>query len=84
MTTHADLSARLAAMISEACDGEISAAEISAADCSLAALGVTSLAQLRLLDAIEDEFGLEVDLNGYVDNLGSLADLARYVSERAA
>ncbi|ETK37328.1 acyl carrier protein [Microbispora sp. ATCC PTA-5024] len=82
MTTQADLSARLAVMISEACDGEITAAEISAADCSLAALGVTSLAQLRLIDAIEDEFGVEIDLAGYVDHLAGLDDLARYVGER--
>jgi len=52
---------RLAVLVSEASDGEITAAEAVAAP-SLALLGVNSLATLRLIDAVEKEFGVALDL----------------------
>src|SRR6185503_9627035 len=56
------LRVRLAGLISVACDGEVSAERIAAdADSPLSALGVGSLARLRLIDVIEDEFGLFVE-----------------------
>ncbi|TXS37819.1 acyl carrier protein [Streptomyces sp. OR43] len=54
--------ARLAGLISDAMDGQISAAEILTARGTLTELGVTSLALLRLADILEEEYGLELDL----------------------
>ncbi|WP_067171722.1 phosphopantetheine-binding protein [Microtetraspora niveoalba] len=65
---------RLAELVSRASDGELAAADLLASDRSLPALGVTSLVYLRLIDAIEVEFGCDVDLDGpFLDTLDSLA-----------
>ena len=64
---------RLAELVAEASDGAVTAQEALAANVPLSALGVTSLAQLRLIDAIESEFGVEIGLTE--DGLGLLDDL---------
>ncbi|MGC5031301.1 acyl carrier protein [Micromonospora sp. DT229] len=56
-----ELRERLAALVGEATAGEVAAAEVLTGD-SLIALGVDSLALLRLVDAIELEYGVEIDL----------------------
>ncbi|MGW0605833.1 phosphopantetheine-binding protein [Streptomyces sp. NPDC002644] len=56
------LEERLADMVSAATDGQLSAAEVLGCRASFAELGVSSLALLRLADALEEEFGLQVDL----------------------
>ncbi|WP_155352262.1 acyl carrier protein [Acrocarpospora macrocephala] len=67
---------RLAVMVAAATDDQISADDVLAARHSLAALGVTSLSLIRLVDAIEDEFGVDVD-PGLVDDFANLvADVA--------
>ncbi|TRV80766.1 acyl carrier protein [Streptomyces sp. 130] len=68
--------ARLAGLISDAMDGQLTAAEILAARGTLTELGVTSLALLRLADAVEDEHGIELDLADpafYQESVDSLA-----------
>lgn len=65
---------RLAALIAEASDGEVTAAQVLEADCSLTALGLTSLGYIRLIDAIEDTFGVDVDFDGSHDTLDALVD----------
>ncbi|MCC5581183.1 MULTISPECIES: acyl carrier protein [Microtetraspora] len=66
---------RLAELVSQASDGELAVADILAADSGLPALGVTSLTYLRLIDAIESEFGCDIDLDGpFLDTLDGLAD----------
>ncbi|GAA3445145.1 acyl carrier protein [Planomonospora venezuelensis] len=75
---------RLAAMVAAASDGTVTAAEALAATVPLSALGVTSLAQMRLIDAVESEFGIEFDLSR--DGVGVLEDLGaleRYVAGAA-
>lgn len=74
----------LADMIAEASDGLISAEQALAADCSFTALGVTSLAQVRLIDAIESEFGVDIDPDSDLFFYGTIADLAKYVAGRCA
>lgn len=67
----------LAEMIAEVSDGEIGAEDALAADHTLSALGLTSLARIRLIDAIEDTFGVEVDLSGDLavfERVDTLAD----------
>lgn len=79
---------RLADMIAEISDGQIRAEDVLAGGHSLSALGLTSLARIRLIDAVEDTFGVEVDLGGDliafedVDTLAAL--LARAASEDPA
>ncbi|MEV5602554.1 phosphopantetheine-binding protein [Streptomyces sp. NPDC052299] len=67
---------RLAGLISEAMDGQLAAADILTARGTLTELGVSSLALLRLADALEDEFGVELDLADpafYQEDIDSLA-----------
>lgn len=74
---------RLAELISVACDREVPADRIAQdADCPLAALGVGSLAQLRLIDAIEDEFGLFVEADDIFEALETLSTLAAWLGAR--
>lgn len=72
----------LADMIAAASEGALSAADVLAARHTLSALGLTSLARIRLIDAIEDSFGVDLDLDEdlssfeHVDALAArLADL---------
>jgi acyl carrier protein len=72
----------LADMIAAASDGAVSAADVLAARHPLSALGLTSLARIRLIDVIEDSFGVDLDLDDdlssfeHVDALAArLADL---------
>ncbi|MFI6799839.1 acyl carrier protein [Streptosporangium canum] len=78
------LAARLAGMISTACDGRLTAEEVLASGASLSALGVTSLALLRLIDAVEDEFDVALDLGGGAPYLDSFPLLVGYVDARTS
>ncbi|MFK0191450.1 acyl carrier protein [Kitasatospora sp. NPDC090308] len=54
---------RVADLVSRATDGAVGTPELlGSADVPLAALGVSSLALLRLADSLEEEFGILVDL----------------------
>ncbi|MET9615546.1 acyl carrier protein [Kitasatospora indigofera] len=77
VTVPAELRTALAALASEACDGELSAAELlSAGGTPFVLLGVGSLAQLRLLDAVESTYGVFFDLTGPIGFPGGLDALA--------
>ncbi|ACZ89546.1 acyl carrier protein [Streptosporangium roseum] len=78
------LAARIAGMISTACDGRLTSEEILASGTSLSALGVTSLALLRLIDAVEDEFDVTLDLGGGAPYLDSFPLLVGYVAARTS
>lgn len=74
---------RLAELISAACDGEVSADRIGRdPESPLAALGVGSLARLRLIDAIEDEYGLFVEADDVFEALETLSALAGWLGAR--
>nr|AGZ93799.1 hypothetical protein [Streptomyces sp. XY152] len=49
---------------------------------TLTELGLTSLAYLRLIDALENEFGVYIDLEEDTSFLGSVAGLVRYLDEQ--
>ncbi|MFB8105006.1 MULTISPECIES: phosphopantetheine-binding protein [Streptomyces] len=71
------LRARVAELVSGATDGEVTETEILEDGGSLTALGVSSLAFLRLIDAVEEEFGIILDLDGpfrFLDDLDGLVD----------
>ncbi|GGO00752.1 hypothetical protein GCM10010116_01180 [Microbispora rosea subsp. aerata] len=63
---------RLAQMVSEASDGAISVEEVLKAGHTLSALGLTPLGRIRLITAIEDEFGVK---HGLGDELASVEDV---------
>ncbi|WP_113698731.1 acyl carrier protein [Nonomuraea lactucae] len=72
---------RLAALVAESSDGAITVEEAMATTVPLTALGLTSIGQLRLVDAIESEFGVEVDLSE--EGLELLDDLDRLAGHLA-
>jgi acyl carrier protein len=74
----------LADMIADASDGEVSAQQALAADCSFIALGLTSLAQVRFIDAIECEFGIDIDPDDDLFFQGTILDLTEYLARRGA
>ncbi|MEU3457361.1 acyl carrier protein [Micromonospora sp. NPDC006766] len=65
---------RIAELVSEATGGEVSAVDVLAG-ASMIALGVDSLGLLRLVDAIELEYGVEIELNRPGHPLDTLDDL---------
>lgn len=71
-----DLRSRLAELVSQATSGAIPVADALAGG-SLRALGLDSLSALRLIDAIDLEFGIEVDIGGALgpDDIDQIADL---------
>jgi acyl carrier protein len=79
----ADLRDQVATIISTATDGEVSTQEILTGGGSLAALGVGSLAVLRLIDALDDELGVQLDLDAPGTHLDDFDALVRTVRERA-
>lgn len=71
----------LAETVAKVSDGQVTAAEVLAADCSFQAMGVTSLATVRLVDAIEMEFDVAVDFSDG-NALEDLAGLTDFVASR--
>jgi acyl carrier protein len=75
---------RVAALIEQASDHEVPASLALAGDASLPDLGVTSLASMRLVDALDQEFGVYLSLEGDVGFLDSVDGIvARLVAEGA-
>ena len=70
---------RLAAMVQRSTGGQVSADDVLAGQATLTALGLDSLGHLRLIDAIEAEFGVETDLVDGGRRLDTLDDLARHL-----
>jgi acyl carrier protein len=84
MTEAECLRSRLAGMIADASDGEIAAEVALAGDYSLAALGLTSLALVRLIDAIEDAFGVDLDLGADLSSFDNIDAIAAQVATALA
>ncbi|WP_433528589.1 phosphopantetheine-binding protein [Micromonospora sp. CA-263727] len=78
----AELRERIAELVGEATGGAVSAADVLAGG-SMIALGVDSLGLLRLVDAIELEYDVEVELNGPGRPLDTLDDLVALLTEGA-
>ncbi|MEE1822054.1 phosphopantetheine-binding protein [Streptomyces sp. BE20] len=71
---------RLAALLSDATDGQLGQDELLASDTSLTALGVSSLALLRLADGLEEEYEVLIDLGDpalHAEGLDGLAERLR-------
>ncbi|RIV39138.1 acyl carrier protein [Micromonospora radicis] len=78
-----ELRTRIARLVSEATAGEVSAADVLSGD-SLVALGVDSLGLLRLVDAIELEYDVEVELGGPGRSVETLDDLVALLAAAGA
>lgn len=65
----------LAGAVSQAGDGLLTPTDVATASCSFVAMGVSSLATVRLVDAIEMEYDVAVDFTQHaLENLESLTD----------
>ena len=68
---------RLAQLVAESSDGAIDARQALTSTTPLSELGLSSLSRMRLIDAVEDEYGVEIDLDDdgweLVDDLDTLA-----------
>ncbi|MFG1810665.1 acyl carrier protein [Streptomyces sp. NPDC049040] len=68
---------RLAQLVAESSDGAITAEQALTSGTPLSDLGLGSLSRMRLIDAVEDEYGVEIDLDDagwdLVDDLDTLA-----------
>ncbi|MER5950486.1 acyl carrier protein [Streptomyces sp. NPDC001904] len=73
--------ARLAELVARATDDRVTAEEIVGSTEPLAALGVTSLALLRLADSLESEYGILIDLGDRALHTEGLPGLAVHVEE---
>ncbi|MFF1838684.1 phosphopantetheine-binding protein [Streptomyces sp. NPDC058231] len=78
--SHEELRRRVAVLVSRASDGEVTTEEVLDAGGSLTAVGVTSLTLLRLIDAVEDEFGILLDLDGPVTALDDFDALVSHLA----
>jgi acyl carrier protein len=69
----------IANLVEHASDGLISAAEALKPDTDLQERGLSSLAFLQLVDAIENEVGVYVDLEEDIQFMRTVAGITRYV-----
>jgi acyl carrier protein len=77
MSEHDELALFLADLVAGVSDGQVTAAEVLSGPASFAALGVNSLAQLRLIDEVETVFDVLIDSPEDAGGLHSLAECLR-------
>jgi len=75
-----ELRQRLAELVERASNGQVGADQALAGQASLSALGLDSLAHLRLIDAIEIEYGVETDLSDDGRRLDTVDDIAAHLA----
>ena len=76
MLTRTGLRHRVAELVVAACDGEVGLDQALAAG-SLVLIGVGSLASLRIIDAVESEFGVPLSIDddpSFLDSVDGIAD----------
>jgi len=81
---NADLRQRIAEMIERATGGQVTAPAALAPAASLSALGLDSLSHLRLIDAIEGEYGIETELSPDGRRLDTVDAIATHLAELGA
>ncbi len=74
----------IAGLVEHASDGLISASEALKPETDLQEQGLTSLAFLQLVDAIENELGVYVDLEEDIQFMRTVAGITRYVEAQLA
>ncbi|WP_328914161.1 MULTISPECIES: acyl carrier protein [unclassified Streptomyces] len=78
------MSARIRQLVVESCESEITEEDFQVSEGALSALNYTSLAYIRLLDAIENEFGVYIDLETTDPRLTSVGGITEVVAEELA
>jgi hypothetical protein len=76
MLTRAGLRQRIAELVVTACDGEVDVDQVLGAG-SLVLIGVGSLASLRIIDAVETEFGRPLSIDddpSFLDSVDGIAE----------
>jgi acyl carrier protein len=76
-----DLRERIAALIEQATGGQVPAGAALDPTASLSALGVDSLSHLRLIDAVEVEYGIETELSPGGRRLDTVDAIATHLAE---
>lgn len=76
----AEVTHQIAELIETASEGTVSRADALAARSKLTDLGLSSLAYLRLIDSIENEYGVYVDLEEAIGKLGTAPEIAEYLA----
>lgn len=79
-TSSTTLSERIAAVVETVSGGTIPAEKAVAPSVDLGDHGLTSLGFLQLIDAVENEFGVYVDLEGGTEFLRTVEGIAGYVA----
>ena len=82
--TSTSLESVIAGLVEHASDGLISAAEAMQPHTDLQERGLTSMAFLQLVDAIENELGVYVDLEEDIQFMRTVAGISRYVEAQLA
>ncbi|MBO4159728.1 MULTISPECIES: acyl carrier protein [Micromonospora] len=71
---------KVARIITESAEGGLSEADLDRAGGSLPALGYSSLSYIRMIDAIENTFGIEIDQDEEDDRLRSVDGIVALVA----
>jgi acyl carrier protein len=79
MEPRAGLETRIASLVEQATEGTVSRDDALVQGRGLIDAGISSLSFLRLVDAIENEFGVYVDLEDESASLGSVVGIADYI-----
>lgn len=82
--TNPEVRQRIAELVQRATEGRVPAGQALADGASLSELGLDSLGFLRLVDALELDFGVEVDLAGSGQRLDTVDDFAALLPEPGA
>lgn len=79
MAPDSQLAQRVALLVEQASDGSVDQQRALEGAGTFLEIGLTSLAYLRLIDAIENEFGVYVDLEDETVTLNSVETFAAYI-----
>ncbi|MFJ5117167.1 MULTISPECIES: acyl carrier protein [unclassified Kitasatospora] len=73
---------RVADLAVTASDGGLPLDAVLVGSSSFAELGMSSLSFLRLIDSLENEFGVYIDLEEAAGTLGTVRGLVRYMEDQ--
>ncbi|MET7996128.1 acyl carrier protein [Amycolatopsis sp. NPDC005232] len=74
----------VANLVAESSDGVMTAADATRPGHTLVELGLSSLAYLRLIDAIENRYGVYIDLEEAAGKLGTVEQIVDYMVSQGA
>ncbi|MFF2554231.1 acyl carrier protein [Nocardia sp. NPDC058058] len=77
-----DLTGTVSALVATATDGTIDADTARRSEHTFADAGMTSLSFLRLIDALEITYGLEIDLETDLDSMRTVALIVAYLAKQ--